>query len=145
MLHIGCDLIASEEDAEGALRFGARCFQFGSVFLPLLTLDIYLDLYETLVVAHCVIIHETDLEGRLATFRTTCPKGETIGGSLLDGDTEETFVLETCELIAVARVFEAYIVRITLERSSFTSKFPKARQPIRCWGNSNERFFTISA
>ena len=74
---------------------------------------------ETLVVTHRVVIHETDLEGRLATFRTTCPKGETIGGSLLDGDTEETFILETCELIAVARVFEAYIVRIALERSSF--------------------------
>ena len=113
----GDGLVATlaEEDAEGGLGLCAGCLEFGGIFLPLLALDLHLHLGEALVFLHRVVLDEADFECGLAALRTAGPEGEAVGGSLLDGDAEEAFVLETRELVAMARVAEAHVVGIVLE------------------------------
>ena len=120
MFNIGCRLVASEEDAQSTLGLCTRGFQFCGVFLPVLTADIHLDLCKALVFLHCVIVYQTHFEGRLAALGTTGPKREAVGSVLLHGDAKESFVLQTCELVAMARVGEAYVVGVTVEGTVVT-------------------------
>ena len=115
MFYISRGLISSEEDAQGCLGLGLWRLQCGGVFLPLLAADFDLHGGKTLILAHAGIIHETHLECGLASLRTTSPERETITASLHDSHAEESLVLETSELVAVARVTQTHIVGITLE------------------------------
>ena len=107
--------VAHEEDAEGTLRLGAGRLQRGRVFLPFLAADLDVDGGKALVFTHGLIVDEAHFEGALAALGTACPEGEAVGGILLDGNAEETFVLQAGELVIVAGIFQAYIVRIALE------------------------------
>ena len=91
----------AEENAESCLGLGTGSLDLGCIFLPLLTLDIDIDLGEALVFVHGVVLDKAYLEHRFAALRTTSPDGESVCGSFLHGNAEEAFVLKTCKFVAM--------------------------------------------
>ena len=68
-----------------------------------------------LTLAHRVVVHQAHVERGLAALGATRPHGEAVGLALAHGDAEEALVLEAGELVAVARIAQAHVVRIAVE------------------------------